>query len=495
MKLTVHDNAPPKFYKPRPVALARKEKVEKELDNLQQKGIISPVQTSLWAAPVVPVLKSNGKVRLCGDYKLTINQASPIETYPLPRIDELLANLSGGKYFTKLDLSNAYLQLRLDEASKQYVTINTHKGLFQYNRLPFGVASAPAIFQRHMETLFQGLQGVSIYLDDILVTGPTVEEHLRTLEQVLQKVHEAGLRLNRDKCFFLRPSINYLGHIIDKDGLHPTQEKVRAIKEAPQPQNITQLRSFLGLINYYGKFLPNLSAKLTPLYTLLNKKQKWKWSREQEQAFQEAKNALQADSLLVHYDSTKPLVLACDASDYGIGAVLSHTMDDNQERPIAYISRTLTSAEKHYSQLEKEGLAIIFAVKKFHKYLLGRHFVIESDHKPLQSLFGETRKIPEMASSRIQRWAIILSAYRYTIRYKAGKQLCNADAFSRLPRPSTSNNSDTVPEDLVELVNHLSSTSVSASHIKEWTAKDPTVSCVLRFLMTGWPDSKLAKEF
>ena len=196
---------------------------------------------------------------------------------------------------------------------------------------------------------------------------------------VLDKLQSAGLRLNRDKCSFLQSSLEYLGHVI---GLNPTQEKVQAIRDAPRPMNLTALRSFLGLLNYYGKFLPNLSVKLAPLYNLLNKNQKWYWGAEQEQAFQVAKDALQTNALLVHYDTTKPLILACDASQYGIGAVLSHSMDDQQERPIAYVSRTLSAAEKHYSQLEKEALAIIFAVKKFHKYIYGRYFIIESDHEP-----------------------------------------------------------------------------------------------------------------
>ena len=494
VQLVVHDQAKPRFHRPRPLPFLLKPKVEEELNQLQEKGIISPVQFSSWAAPVVPVLKRNGKIRLCGDYKLTINQVSPTETYPLPRAEELFANLSAGKIFSKLDLSNAYLQFPLDEQSKQYVTINTHKGLFQYNRLPYGVASAPAIFQRHMEMLLQGANGVSVYLDDILVAGTTMEDHLHNLKEVLKRLDDAGLRLNKEKCFFLRPSIEYLGHVIDKDGLRPTGSKVRAIKEAPHPKNVTQLRSFLGLINYYGKFLPNLSARLNPLYSLLNKDQKWQWNCEQEEAFQSAKEALQADSLLTHYDTTKPLLLACDASDYGIGAVLSHIGDDSQERPVAYASRTLSSAEKHYSQLEKEALAIVFAVKKFHHYLWGRHFMIESDHQPLKSLLGENNRVPYMASSRIQRWAVTLSAYRYTIRHKAGKHLCNADALSRLPRPVTTS-SDCVPQDLVLVINHLSSTTVSAANIKQWTAEDPVMSCVLRFLMSGWPDELLDKEY
>ena len=215
-------------------------------------------------------------------------------------MDELLANLSGGKYFSKLDMSQAYLQLPLDEESKGLVTVNTHKELYRYNRLPFGVSSAPSIFQRTMKNLLQGVKNVSIYIDEILITGASTEEHLQTLDVVLEKLETAGLKLNKSKCFFLRPSIEYLGHIIDKDGLHPTREKVQAIQEAQKPRNVGELRSFFEIINYYHKFLPNLSEKLAPLYQLLRKDVRWTWGREQNQAFEAAKQALQNDSLLVH---------------------------------------------------------------------------------------------------------------------------------------------------------------------------------------------------
>ena len=186
--------------------------------------------------------------------------------------------MSGGKYFSKLDLQDTYLQFPLDIASKQYVAINTHRGLFQYNRLPFGVASAPAIFQRHMETLLQGVDGVSVYLDDILVAGCTLDEHLNRLADVLQCLENFWMRLNKQKYFFLRSSIEYLGHVVDAEGIHLTEEKVKAIKEAAAPTNVTQLRSFLELVNFYNKFLPNLAANLTPLYSLLSKHQQWAWN-------------------------------------------------------------------------------------------------------------------------------------------------------------------------------------------------------------------------
>ena len=208
-------------------------------------------------------------------------------------------------------------------------------------------------------------------------TRSTVDEHICTLDKVQERIESAGLTLNKSKCYFLRPRIKYLGYIIDEEGLRPTAEKVKAISEAPEPKNAAELRSFLGMINYYGRFLPNMSTQLAPLYHLLRKDVQWSWTNEQNKAIEAAKKALQTDSLLVHYDSWKPLLLACDASQYGLGVVLSHVFKKGEERPIAFMSRMLTPAEKNYSQLEKEGLAIISGVKKFHKYLFGRHFTIE----------------------------------------------------------------------------------------------------------------------
>ena len=334
---------------------------------------------------IVPVIKKDGSVRLCGDYKVTVNQASETESYPLPKIDDILASLAGGTLFSKLDLAHAYQQIVLDDESKKVVTINTHivKGLYQVNRLPFGVASAPSMFQRIMESILQGLPNVSVYIDDILVTGKTPLEHLSNLDTVLTRLEQAGLRLKRKKCVFLLPVVEYLGYKISAQGIQPTEEKVNAIREAPTPQDVSQLKSFIGLVNYYGKFLPDLSNVLAPLYRLLQKETKWSWGDEQQRAFQEVKKLLTSECLLVHFDPDKELILACDASPYGVGAVLSHRGEDGREQPVAFASRSLAAAEKKYSQLEKEGLAIVFGVKKFHQYLFGRHFIISSDYKPL----------------------------------------------------------------------------------------------------------------
>ena len=403
-QILVDGDAQPRFCKARPVPYAMRKKVEEELERLEAEGIIEPIQFADWAAPIVPVLKADGKsVRICGDFKVTVNRVSKLDRYPIPKIEDLLAQLAGGKRFTKLDMSQAYQQLLLEDESKKYVVINTHRGLFRYNRLPFGVASAPGIFQRVMECLLKGIPGVVVYLDDILVTGPTDEAHLSALEEVLKRLGEAGLRLKREKCAFLAPSVVYLGHQIDAEGIHPVSEKVKAIQEAPRPTSVSGLKSYLGLLTYYSRFLPNLSTTLAPLYKLLKHNERWKWTEHQEKAFTESKSLLLSSQLLVHFDPSLEITLACDASAYGIGAVLSHQMPDGTEKPVGFVSRTLTETEKKYSQIEKEGLACVFGVRKFDAYLFGRHFTLQTDHKPLMTLFNETKGIPVQASARIKR--------------------------------------------------------------------------------------------
>ena len=388
---TIHvpPQSQPKFYKARPLPYALKEKVEKELERLQAAGVISPIQFSDWAAPIVPVVKTDGNIRICGDYSVTVNTVSKLDNYPLPRVDDLF---TGGVLFSKLDLTQAYQQLPLSEDSKKYTTINTTKGLFQYERLPFGISSAPAIFQRTMESLLQGLSDVVVYIDDVLVTGKDEDSHLQNLDQVMNRLESAGVTLKKSKCVFLNPSVEYLGHVIDKTGLHPSPEKLRAIKEAPEPKNVIELKSFIGLITYYSKFLSNLSSLFSPLYRLLQKNVQWEWTSEHTEAFNKAKQLLQSSSVLTHYDPEKELILSCDASSYGLGAVLAHRLENGTELPIAFSSRTLAPTEKKYSQIEKEGLAIVFAVKKFHQYLYGRSFTIYSDHQPLKYLFQNLGK-------------------------------------------------------------------------------------------------------
>ena len=483
-KLLVRPNETPKFCKPRSLPFAIKSAIDLELDDLESKGIITPVSYSNWAAPIVTVPKKDGRFRICGDYKMTINPAMDIEQYPLPSPQSLFSTLAGGKSFTTLDLQQAYLQLPLDEESRELVTINTHRGLYQYTRLPFGVASAPALFQRTMDTILQGVPGVVCYIDDILVTGETDSEHLRNLELVLLRLKKHGVKLKRSKCRFMQKSVEYLGHRLDSEGQHPTDEKLRAVIDAPTPRNVQQLRSFLGLLNYYSKFVPNLASILYPLNQLLQKDRKWSWSSDCAKAFQEAKEGLISSQVLVHYDPSLPIKVAADASAYGLGAVISHVLPDQSERPIAYASRSLTNSEKNYAQIDKEALALVFSIKKFHQYLYGRKFTLLTDHKPLLSILGSKQGIPPLAAARLQRWAVILSAYTYDIVFKPTQDHCNADALSRLPLPETDTTSSSPSEFNISQIYALPVTSVS---IQSCSRKDPILSKVLRYTKSGWP--------
>lgn len=486
-KLQVDPGAQPRFCKARTIPYAMKRKVEAELERLQKEGIIQPVQYADWAAPIVPVWKADKEsIRICGDFKVTVNQASKLDRYPIPKIEDLFSGLAGGKTFSKLDMSQAYQQIPLAEESRKYVVINTHRGLFQYNRLPFGVSSAPGVFQRVMESLLQGVPHVVVYLDDILVTGPTDEEHLAALEEVFKRVQDAGLRLKREKCTFMASAVAYLGHKIDSQGLHPLPDKVRAVQEAPTPGNVTELKSYLGLLSYYSKFLPNLSTVLAPLYQLLRHNQKWEWRKPQATAFIDSKRLLLSSQVLVHFDPKLEIRLACDASNYGIGAVLSHIMPDGTEKPVGFVSRTLNDSEKKYSQIEKEALACVVGVTRFRSYLWGHHFTLQTDHKPLLSLFNENKAIPQQAANRIQRWAWTLASYEYTIEWRNTSQHANADALSRLPLPESPLHSNT-PAELVLLVEQLQDAPITAKQIATWTKQDPLMTRVLRYVQHGWP--------
>ena len=349
-ELNTDTTVKPKFFKARTVPFALRTAIEEELDRLEREGIVTH---SDWATPIVAVPKPDGRVRLCGDFKVTVNQALCVEQYPLPKVEDLFATLAGGRKFTKLDLTQAYLQLELHPESLKYCTINTHRGLYQFKRLPFGIASAPAIFQKVMDTILQGVQGAMCYIDDILVTESTEEEHLRNLEEVLQRLKKHGIRMKRNKCSFTKDSVEYLGHRVDADGIQATPQKIAAIQNAPMPKNVQQLRSFLGLLNYYRKFLPNLATIIQPLNDLLQKNTRWRWTEKCTKAVKAAKNLLLTSKMLTHYDPTMPLKLAADASQYGLGTVISHVLPNGEEKPNAFSSRSLGKSEKNYSQIKR----------------------------------------------------------------------------------------------------------------------------------------------
>ncbi|XP_063894989.1 uncharacterized protein K02A2.6-like [Helicoverpa armigera] len=478
----VREGARPVFMRARPLAYALREPVERALAQLQLDGILSPVERSDWATPIVPVVKKDGNIRICADYKLTLNKVIEVDRYPLPRVEELLFKLKGGEHFSKIDLSQAYAQFELDDTRK-YTVINTHKGLFMYNRLVYGLSSSPGIFQRRLEQLFNDIPQVGVFLDDIIITGFTREDHMRNLCQVFDRLKKYGLRVKREKCVFFAKSINYLGHTISKDGIHTCPDKVKAINKIPPPTNVSELRAFIGMVMYYGKFVKNVSTVLAPLYNLLRAGVQFSWSKECQEAFTKVKRLLGSSDVLMHYTPELPIILTTDASSVGLGAVISHT-SARGERPVAYASRSLTQAERGYSQIDREALAIIFGIRKFHQYLYGRKFILRTDHKPLTYIFGDKAGIPVMAASRLQRWAVLLAGYSYDIEYVSSSKNC-ADALSRLPY--TEINKSGVPNEST-YVNFVEDfLPITSKDIKQATASDKILSRIVTYTQSGWP--------
>ncbi|XP_055615405.1 uncharacterized protein K02A2.6-like [Toxorhynchites rutilus septentrionalis] len=303
----------------------------------------------------------NVSVRICGDYSTGLNNALDSDAHPLPHPDYVFADLAGCRYFSQLDLSDAYLQVEVEEESQKYLTINTHRGLFKYNRLPPGIKSAPGAFQRIIDSMVAGIPGVKPYLDDIMIAGRTKEEHDRSLHEVLERIKTYGFHLRIEKCRFGLSQIKFLGHIIDKGGLRPDPAKTTAISQMPAPMNVSQLRSYLGAINYYGRFVKQMKELRAPMDYLLKQNVNWEWTASCQKSFDKFKTLLTSDLLLTHFDPNKEIIVADDASKDGLGAVIMHRLPDGSVKAISHISRSLTPAEKNYGQIEKEALALIFA--------------------------------------------------------------------------------------------------------------------------------------
>ena len=343
-----------------------------------------------------------------------------------------------------------------------------------------------------MDNLVAGIPGVAAYLDDIIVTGQTKAEHLENLRRVFAALDNYGLKLQLDKCVFFAPEVSYLGYIISKDGLCASEERVQAILQYATPTDLKQLESFVGKLNYYGKFLPAFASVCAPLNQLRCKDTPWKWSAECAAAFDELKQMLADKTRLVHFDPEKPIVLATDASPYGIGAVISHVLPDGSEEPIAFASKTLSKAERGYAQVEKEGLSIVYGIRKFNQYLSGRHFTILTDHKPLLTIFGPDKSLPAMSLQRLQRWALLLMGHDYDIHYRASAEHCNA---SRLPAgPDVAFDREEEVRAITSEVQQIATEVVSEFPITwklvaECTKKDTVLSQVLNFVHNGWPTS------
>lgn len=411
---------------------AHKEEINRQVQDLLKNGIvknsISPYNSPVLIVPKKPDSKGNKRYRMVIDYR-NLNEKTIGDAYPLPNITEILDQLGGAKYFSIFDLASGFHQIPMGTKDAEKTAFSTPYGHYQFNRMPFGLKNAPATFQRLMNNVLTGLQGqeLFVYLDDIVIYAASIREHEIKFLKLIKRLRDANLKLQPDKCEFLRHEVTYLGHVIGEDGVKPDPNKISAVQNFPVPKNPKNIKQFLGLAGYYRRFIPNFSKVAKPLTDLLKKDKPFKWELTQTKAFEILKEALCKKPILQYPDFTKPFILTTDASGLAIGGILSQG-EVGKDLPIAYASRLLNVHEQKYSTIEKECLAIIYSVSHFRPYLYGRKFTIITDHKPLVWLHSV--KDP---SSRLWKWKHKLSEYEYKIEYKAGKINLNADALSRNP--------------------------------------------------------------
>lgn len=429
--LAVHDintgDAKPIRQPPRRVPLALQPEMEKELKRMLETGVIKPGQ-SPWASPVVLVRKKDGKIRFCVDYR-RLNSVTVFDSYPLPRIDETIDSLSGARYFTTLDLLSGYWQIPLSESAKQKSAFTTRSGLWLFQVLPFGLCNAPSCFERFMESVLAGLQWTTclVYIDDIIIFGKDEEEMLARMDEVFTRLKQAGLKVKPKKCRLFTRQAEFLGHIVSEAGMSVMPDKVSAIKDWPVPETVSELRSFLGTASYYRRFVRDFATIAAPLHKLTEKHTKWEWTKEQQDAFEVLKGAVSSAPVLKFPVKGAPYILDTDASNVGIGAVLSQVVD-GKEMVLGYASRTLSKQERGYCVTRRELLAVVNYCKHFRPYLYGQPFTIRTDHSSLKWLLSF--KEPEGQKAR---WLEQLSQYNYQIEHRPGKQHGNADGLSRRP--------------------------------------------------------------
>lgn len=390
-------------------------------------GVIEE-SNSEWSSPIVLIPKPDGSLRFCNDFR-KLNTVSKFDAYPMPRVDELIERLGTARYLTTLDLTKGYWQIPLTDRAKEKTAFAVPEGLFQYKVLPFGLHGAPATFQRAMDRILKPhRQYAAAYLDDVVIHSPDWESHLVRVQAVLDSIRNAGLTANPKKCCLAMEEVKYLGFIIGRGLVKPQLNKVEAIQNWPRPVNKKQVRAFLGITGYYRRFIPSFATIAVPLSDLTKGKQSnmVKWNPEAEDAFQKLKVALCTQPVLITPDFSKEFVVQTDASDVGIGAVLSQTRD-GEEHPIVYLSRKVNEHEKRYAIVEKEALAIKWALDMLRYDLLGRQFKLVTDHAPLKWMC-----VNKGQNARVTRWFLALQDFKFSVEHRPGTQLANADALSRV---------------------------------------------------------------
>ena len=493
IKLHIDNNVQPVAQPHRRIPFQVRKQVEKKLEELEANDIIEKVEgPTPWVSPIVTVPKGSDlqDIRICVDMRQA-NKAIKRERHLTPTLDEIMADLNNSKVFSKLDLNQGYHQLELHEDSRYITTFSTHVGLRRYKRLSFGISSAAEIFQNVIRELLSDIKGATNIADDILIFAETQAEHDRILRTVLERLQSRNLTLNIDKCRFNKSNLNYFGYIFSEKGVSPDPKKVQAIKNAERPCNASEVRSFLGMSNYCSMFISDLSTISKPLRDLTKQDAQWKWGAAQEQSFAEIKNRLSGSEVMAYFDPRKDTTLIVDASPVGIGALLVQADEKGETKIINYASKSFSEVEQRYSQTEREALAIVYSIERFHIYLYGKSFKVITDHQPLVKIFNNpTTRL----TVRLERWNLRLMPYDYTVIYKPGKSN-PADYMSRHPVSQSSLHNESETEGFVNyIMNNAVPKSLSLEKIEKETKSDRTLVKVMEAIKSNKWDVMNKKE-
>lgn len=484
-KIPLQSNANPCICPVRKIPVGVRDQLQTELNRMEALGVIRKVShPTSWVNGIVVAAKKDGNLRVCLDPR-PLNKVIRRQHYPLPTLTEIATKLKGAHYFSKLDARSGFWMVQLDDDSADLCTFGTPFGRFQYLRLPYGINSASEIFHARIRQLLEDLEGVDSFVDDVIVWGCTKDEHDSRLTGLLERSRQVGIKFNKEKCEFCVTEVTYLGHTFSAEGMKIDQSKQKAITQMPSPRDRQSLERFLGMINYVSKFIPHYSQKVAPLRNLLKKDSEWCWSENEERVVSELKAALCRAPVLALFAPREPAVLSVDASSHALGAVLLQA-----GRPVEFASLTLTDTQQRYAQIEKEMLAIVFALERFHQYIFGKSdIIVESDHKPLEALFKKTL---DSVPARLQRMMLRVQRYDFTVVYKPGKYMYVADALSRAPLTELlhTNISEEIEDQTCFLLQNVRVSNKILHLIKEFTSKDIEGNKLIEYIKNGWPSNK-----